>query len=297
MVLRIGNIRVAILTICQLIGLFFALPLWLFFLLLFVASFSHLTMTSPSDISSLPKWITPVANASGVLTTARVFGKKDCLNRAVSFMLHWLGNEEKTAPADPSTEEGMVLVRERGELRFHCLSVLNRPIPDDLKAMAKAEKAQIVDHLLDVVGLRDFKEKAVYELSGGMQQRVALARCLANEPEVILMDEPLGALDALTREKMQGLVLKLWKETGKTVILITHSVEEALLLGERLLVMAPRPGRIHKEYQLPFAEMGVNADLRTVKKHPEFGEKREEILSMIWEMEEEIMGRTETTDA
>ena len=103
----------------------------------------------------------------------------------------------------------------------------------------------------------------------------------------------LGALDALTREKMQGLVLKLWKETGKTVILITHSVEEALLLGERLIVMAPRPGRIHKEYQLPFAEMGVNADLREVKKADGFGEAREEILSMIWEMEEEIMGRSE----
>ena len=70
-------------------------------------------MTSPSDISLLPKWITPVVNASGVLTTARVFGKKDCLNWAVSFILHWLGNEEKTAPANPSTEEGMVLVRER----------------------------------------------------------------------------------------------------------------------------------------------------------------------------------------
>jgi len=154
-----------------------------------------------------------------------------------------------------------------------------------------------VDHLLDVVGLQDFKEKAVYELSGGMQQRVALARCLANEPDVILMDEPLGALDALTREKMQSLVLKLWKETGKTIILVTHSVEEAILLGERLLVLAPRPGRIHKEYRLPFADLGVDADLREIKKHKEFGVTRDEILNMIWDMEEEIMGRTEEANA
>ena len=123
-----------------------------------------------------------------------------------------------------------------------------------------------------------------------MQQRVALARCLINDPDLILMDEPLGALDALTREKMQSLVLKIWKETGKTIILITHSVEEALLLGERLYVMAPRPGRIHKEYHLPFAEMGLNQDLREIKKNKEFSSKREEILSMIWNMEEEIMG-------
>jgi taurine transport system ATP-binding protein len=126
-----------------------------------------------------------------------------------------------------------------------------------------------------------------------MQQRVALARCLANDPEVILMDEPLGALDALTREKMQGLVLKLWKETGKTIVLITHSVEEALLLGERLIVMAPRPGRIHAEYRLPFAETSAREDLRAVKRRPEFAARREEILEMIWEMEEEIMGRSE----
>ncbi|MFC4671450.1 taurine ABC transporter ATP-binding protein [Seohaeicola nanhaiensis] len=189
----------------------------------------------------------------------------------------------------PAAERGMVF--QQGAL-FEWMNVReNVGFGPSMKGMPAGEKKQIVDHLLDVVGLKDFKEKAVYELSGGMQQRVALARCLANDPDVILMDEPLGALDALTREKMQSLVLKLWKETGKTIILITHSVEEALLLGERLLVMAPRPGRIHKEYRLPFAELGVGKDLRQVKKHPEFAARREEILSMIWDMEEEIMGQ------
>ena len=123
-----------------------------------------------------------------------------------------------------------------------------------------------------------------------MQQRVALARCLANDPGVILMDEPLGALDALTREKMQGLVLRLWKETGKTIVLITHSVEEALFLGERLIVMAPRPGRVIRDMALPFAEMALRTEARTVKASADFVQVREEVLSMIWSMEEEIMG-------
>jgi len=195
----------------------------------------------------------------------------------------------------PDAERGMVF--QQGAL-FEWMSVReNVSFGPRMKGQREAEWRDNVDHLLDIVGLRDFKEKSVFELSGGMQQRVALARCLANDPDVILMDEPLGALDALTREKMQGLVLKLWKETGKTIILITHSVEEALLLGERLLVLAPRPGRIHREYRLPFADMGVGQDLREVKKHPEFGEKREEILSMIWDMEEEIMGNAAETSA
>ncbi|MBO6482032.1 MAG: ABC transporter ATP-binding protein, partial [Pelagibacteraceae bacterium] len=81
------------------------------------------------------------------------------------------------------------------------------------------------------------------------------------------------------------------KETGKTIVLITHSVEEALLLGERVYVMAPRPGRIHKEYKLPFASMGLKKDLREIKNDKDFVNKREEILSMIWDMEEEIMGK------
>ena len=160
-----------------------------------------------------------------------------------------------------------------------------------MKKKDPGETQKKVDEWLEIVGLKGFGNTPTYQLSGGMQQRVALARCLINDPDLILMDEPLGALDALKKKKMQSLVLKIWKETRKTIILITHSVEEALLLGERLYVMAPRPGRIHKEYKLPFAEMGLKEDLREIKKIKEFSSKREEILTMIWNMEEEIMGK------
>ena len=224
-------------------------------------------------------------------------GKTTLLNIVAGFLAPTSGQIvlNGNPVAGPAAERGMVF--QQGAL-FEWMSVRdNVGFGPKMKGTPARESREKVDHLLNVVGLQDFKEKMVYELSGGMQQRVALARCLANEPDVILMDEPLGALDALTREKMQGLVLKLWKETGKTIILITHSVEEALLLGERLLVMAPRPGRIHKEYRLPFADMGVDADLREVKTHADYAPMREEILSMIWDMEEEIMGRTEEADA
>lgn len=220
-------------------------------------------------------------------------GKTTLLNIVAGFLAPTDGKVELngTAVSGPASERGMVF--QQGAL-FEWMNVSqNVAFGPNMKGMKRSERNEIVDHLLETVGLQDFKEKAVYELSGGMQQRVALARCLANDPDVILMDEPLGALDALTREKMQGLVLKLWKETGKTIILITHSVEEALLLGERLLVMAPRPGRVHKEYRLPFAEKGVGADLREIKKIDGYSQTREEILSMIWDMEEEIMGRKE----
>ena len=189
----------------------------------------------------------------------------------------------------PGVERGMVF--QQGAL-FEWLTVAENV---NFGLRMKKENPDVtskkVEEWLDIVGLKGFANTPTYQLSGGMQQRVALARCLINDPDLILMDEPLGALDALTREKMQSLVLKIWKETGKTIILITHSVEEALLLGERLYVMAPRPGRIHKEYNLPFAEMGLTKDLREIKKNKEFSSTREEILSMIWDMEEEIMGK------
>lgn len=189
----------------------------------------------------------------------------------------------------PGADRGMVF--QQGAL-FEWLSVEKNISYGPRRAGQKAEQYQPeVDRLLDIVGLNGFGDKQIYELSGGMQQRVALARCLANDPQMMLMDEPLGALDALTREKMQGLILNLWNDTGKSIVMVTHSVEEALLLGDVVFVMAPRPGRIERTYELPFARRALTENSRDIKNSPEFIEVREEVLSFIWEMEEEIMGR------
>ena len=217
-------------------------------------------------------------------------GKTTLLNMVAGFINPTGGSValgDKTIEG-PGVERGMVF--QQGAL-FEWLPVTkNVDFGLRMKKMDEAVAEALVLKWLDIVGLQGFGDTPTYQLSGGMQQRVALARCLVNDPDVILMDEPLGALDALTREKMQSLILELWKETGKTIMIITHSVEEALLLGERLFVMAPRPGRIHKEYKLPFAELGLSESLREIKKLPDFNSVREEILTMIWDMEEEIMG-------
>ena len=221
-------------------------------------------------------------------------GKTTLLNIIAGFQhptsgsLH-LGDHEIIAPG---VDRGMVF--QQGAL-FEWLTVAdNVNFGLRMKKADPVETARKVEEWLEIVGLQGFGHTPTYQLSGGMQQRVALARCLINDPDLILMDEPLGALDALTREKMQSLVLKIWKETGKTIMIITHSVEEALLLGERLFVMAPRPGRLHKEYRLPFADLGLTEDPREIKTSHQFVETREEILTMIWNMEEEIMGKSET---
>ena len=126
-------------------------------------------------------------------------------------------------------------------------------LPVDVQQLGREKMMQRAFDLLNMVGLKDFEHRYPWELSGGMQQRVALVRALIHDPAILLMDEPFGALDALTREAMNVELQRIWMESRKTVVFITHSTSEAVFLGDRVMVMTPRPGKVEDmlEIDLP----------------------------------------------
>jgi NitT/TauT family transport system ATP-binding protein len=149
----------------------------------------------------------------------------------------------------PSPEIGMVF-QDANLLPWRNIDA-NIKFPFEIKG-TKPDQGWI-DQLLDRVGLEGFGARMPRELSGGMQQRAALVRALSFKPSVLLMDEPFGALDAFTREEMNHLVEEIWLDTRTTIVLITHSIEEAIFLSDRIVVMSPRPGRVASIHEVPFA--------------------------------------------
>ncbi|NTW72097.1 MAG: ABC transporter ATP-binding protein [Eubacteriaceae bacterium] len=156
-----------------------------------------------------------------------------------------------------------------------------------MRGLPEDEINRIRNHFIEEVRLSGFGMKSIFELSGGMKQRAELARVLANYPEVVLMDEPFGALDALTRLDMQALVRRIWQKNSTTIFMITHDIDEALSLGTRVLVMSDRPGKIVKEFCTDF----TNTIFQTNPRHPKYSDNyfkiKDEILDLIHSQDED----------
>jgi NitT/TauT family transport system ATP-binding protein len=148
-----------------------------------------------------------------------------------------------------------------------------------IKRLPLSERTRISEHYIKLVGLSGFETVYPKELSGGMMQRVAIARALANDPQILLMDEPFGALDAQTRTIMQELLLQVWEESHKTILFVTHDIEEATFLGDRLLVMSAHPGRIKEEIVVPLHRPRTLDVITT----PAFMETKRRVLDLIRE--------------
>ncbi|UYV36817.1 ABC transporter ATP-binding protein [Rhodobacteraceae bacterium D3-12] len=189
----------------------------------------------------------------------------------------------KDAPFDPSRDIGMVFQQ---ALLLKWRRILdNIMLPAEIIGLPIKETRERARDLMNMVGLSGYEDRYPYELSGGMQQRASIARSLIHDPKLVLMDEPFGALDALTREKMNLEIMRIWQASNKTILFVTHSIQEAVFLGSHCAVLTAGPARMadHFEIDLPYPRK------LSMKTTPEFGEYTQRIYRQL-NMEDEAVG-------
>ena len=214
-------------------------------------------------------------------------GKTTLLNLVAGFLPVESGSItlDNQPVTGPGAERGVVFQHE-GLLPWR--NVLdNVAFGLQLAGMARQEREAIARRLIRQVGLEGAEKRAIWQLSGGQRQRVGIARALATDPQLLLLDEPFGALDAFTREQMQTLLLTLWRDSGKQILLITHDIEEAIFLASDLLLLSPGPGRIVERLRLDFGQRFAEGEpCRSIKSDPQFIAQREYVLSRVFEQRE-----------
>jgi NitT/TauT family transport system ATP-binding protein len=178
---------------------------------------------------------------------------------------------------DPSRDVGMVF---QAPLLLKWRRILeNVLLPAEILGLSQKESRERAKDLLALVGLTGYEEKYPYELSGGMQQRAAIARSLIHDPKLVLMDEPFGALDALTREKMNLELLRIWKEAGKTIVFVTHGISEAVFLGTRVVVLSAGPARMADNFEISLPHPRT-LDMKTNERFGEYTRRIYRLLGM-----------------
>ncbi|XTE59134.1 taurine ABC transporter ATP-binding subunit [Enterobacter ludwigii] len=214
-------------------------------------------------------------------------GKTTLLNLIAGFVPYQQGSIqlEGKRVEGPGAERGVVFQSE-GLLPWRNVQE-NVAFGLQLAGIHREQRLATAREMLKKVGLEGAEKRFIWQLSGGQRQRVGIARALAANPQLLLLDEPFGALDAFTREQMQTLLLRLWHETGKQVLLITHDIEEAVFMATELVLLSPGPGRVLERLPLRFARRYVAGEpVRSIKSDPLFIEQREYVLSRVFEQRE-----------
>ncbi|QLX26656.1 taurine ABC transporter ATP-binding subunit [Citrobacter freundii] len=214
-------------------------------------------------------------------------GKTTLLNLIAGFVPYQHGSIVLAGKkvTGPGAERGVVFQNE-GLLPWRNVQD-NVGLGLQLAGVEKSQRQRIAQDMLKKVGLEGAEKRFIWQLSGGQRQRVGIARALAANPQLLLLDEPFGALDAFTREQMQTLLLTLWQETGKQVLLITHDIEEAVFMATELVLLSPGPGRVLERLPLNFARRFVaGEESRSIKSDPQFIAMREYVLGRVFAQRE-----------